>query len=127
MISKMLPIQDENTMVVDITALPLKCSLPLKLLWAAMHRYLATPREREMKILGPAGNMHRYNGGMIASMDLDSVFLLQRSFIPRPFPPPVFDCLQYANTEGEAQEIWSLAVTSGRQTEGRQMGGGARQ
>ena len=23
------------------------------------------------------------------------------SLIPRPFPPPVFDCLQYANTEGE--------------------------
>ena len=23
------------------------------------------------------------------------------SFIPRMFPPPVFDCLQYANTEGE--------------------------
>ena len=23
------------------------------------------------------------------------------SLVPRPFPPPVFDCLQYANTEGE--------------------------
>ena len=23
------------------------------------------------------------------------------SLIPRPFPPPVFDCLQYVNTEGE--------------------------
>ena len=31
------------------------------------------------------------------------------------FPPPVFDRLQYANTVGEAGEIWSRAVTSGRQ------------
>jgi len=23
------------------------------------------------------------------------------SLVPRPFPPPVFDCLQYANTEDE--------------------------
>jgi len=23
------------------------------------------------------------------------------SLIPRPFPPPVFDCLQYTNMEGE--------------------------
>ena len=34
--------------------------------------------------------------------------------IPRPFPPPVFDHLQYANTAGEfnvnALEIWSHAV-----------------
>ena len=36
-------------------------------------------------------------------------------YIPRPFPPPVFDRLQYANTEGEGWEIWSHAVTSGRQ------------
>ena len=37
------------------------------------------------------------------------------SLVPRPFPPPVFDRLQYANTEGKAWEIWSCAVTSGRQ------------
>ena len=31
-----------------------------------------------------------------------SVFMLrQSSLVPRPFPPPVFDRLQYANTEGE--------------------------
>ena len=37
------------------------------------------------------------------------------SFIPRPFPSLAFDCLQYANTEGEAWEIWSHAISSGRQ------------
>ena len=37
------------------------------------------------------------------------------SLIPRLFPPPVFDRLQYANTEGEGLGIWSCAVTSGRQ------------
>ena len=36
------------------------------------------------------------------------------SLIPRPFPPPVFDRLQYANMEGEGREIWSCAVISGR-------------
>jgi len=28
-------------------------------------------------------------------------FLSGFSLVPRPFPPPVFDHLQYANTEGE--------------------------
>jgi len=37
------------------------------------------------------------------------------SVIPRLFPPPVFDYLQYANIEGEGREIWSHVVTSGRQ------------
>ena len=37
------------------------------------------------------------------------------SLVPRPFPPPVFDCLQYANMGGKAWEIWSRAVISGRQ------------
>jgi len=37
------------------------------------------------------------------------------SLIPRLFPPPVFDRLQYTNTEGKAWEIWSHVVTSGRQ------------
>jgi len=27
--------------------------------------------------------------------------------VPRPFPLPVFDCLQYANTVGKTWEIWS--------------------
>jgi len=37
------------------------------------------------------------------------------SLVPRLFPPPVFDHLQYANMEGKAWEIWSRAVMSGRQ------------
>jgi len=37
------------------------------------------------------------------------------SLVPRPFPRPLFDCLQYANMEGKAWEIWSHPVTSGRQ------------
>ena len=30
--------------------------------------------------------------------------------VPRPFLPPVLDCLQQANTEGEAWEIWLCVV-----------------
>jgi len=41
--------------------------------------------------------------------------LPSNSLIPRLFPPPVFNCLQYANMEGEGLEIWSRVVTSGRQ------------
>jgi len=45
-----------------------------------------------------------------------TVDLLQQiSLVPRLFPPPVFDSLQYVNTKGKAWEIWSRAVTSGRQ------------
>jgi len=35
--------------------------------------------------------------------DLGCIYapLEMHSLIPRPFPPPVFDRLQYANTEGE--------------------------
>ena len=32
---------------------------------------------------------------------LNELFLVTYSLIPRPFPPPVFDSLQYTNTEGE--------------------------
>jgi len=35
--------------------------------------------------------------------------------IPRPFPPPVFDHLQYANRRGKAWEISSSAVTQNSQ------------
>ena len=37
------------------------------------------------------------------------------SLVPRAFPPPVFDCLQYANTEEEGLGDWSHAVMSVRQ------------
>jgi len=37
------------------------------------------------------------------------------SLVPRAFPPPVFDCLQYANMEGEGLGDWSCAVMSVRQ------------
>jgi len=33
------------------------------------------------------------------------------SLVPRPFLYPVFDCLQDANTERNAREIWSCVVT----------------
>jgi len=48
------------------------------------------------------------------------------SLVPRPFPPPVFDRLQYANTEGEGLGDF---VTCGdvRKTEGRHAGGDAQQ
>ena len=40
------------------------------------------------------------------------------SLIPRPFPPPVFDWV-CKKQRGKAWEIWSRAVTSGRQTDSR--------
>ena len=45
----------------------------------------------------------------------------QFSLIPRPYPPPVFDCSMQI-PRGKAWEIWSRAVPSGRQ--GRHGGGG---
>ena len=50
--------------------------------------------------------------------------ILKISLVPRPFPPPVFDRLQYAKTEGEGLGERVTCVTSGRR-EGRQRGGGA--
>ena len=46
------------------------------------------------------------------------------SLVPRPFPPPVFDCILYAKTEGEGLGERVTCVTSGRR-EGRREGGGA--
>ena len=47
------------------------------------------------------------------------------SLIPRPFPPPVFDHLQYARRKGEGLGERVMCMTSGRR-EGRHEGGGAR-
>jgi len=47
------------------------------------------------------------------------------SLVPRPFPPPVFDRLQYANTEGEGLGDLVMCGYVGW-TEGRHTGGGAR-
>ena len=44
------------------------------------------------------------------------------SLVPRPFPPPVFDCLHYAKTEGEGLGERVMYVISGRH-EGRRKGG----
>ena len=46
------------------------------------------------------------------------------SLVPRPFPPPVFDRILYAKTEGEGLRERVTCVTSGRR-EGRHRGGGA--
>ena len=49
---------------------------------------------------------------------------LKDSLVPRPFPPPVYDRLQYKNGgEGLGERV--TCVTSGRR-EGRHEGGGAR-
>ena len=45
------------------------------------------------------------------------------SLVPRPLPPPVFDCILYAKTEGEGLGERVMCVTSGRR-EGRREGGG---
>ena len=47
------------------------------------------------------------------------------SLVPRPFPPPVFDCILHAKTEGEGLGERVTCVTSGRR-EGRREGGGDR-
>ena len=41
--------------------------------------------------------------------------MVSSSLVSRLFPPPVFDHLQYVSMEGKAWEIWSHAVTLGRQ------------
>ena len=52
------------------------------------------------------------------------VFLVVASLVPRPFPPPVFDRILYAKTEGEGLGERVTCLTSGRR-EGRREGGGA--
>ena len=47
------------------------------------------------------------------------------SLVPKPFPPPVFDHILYAKTEGEGLGERVMYVTSGRR-EGRHRGGGDR-
>ena len=47
------------------------------------------------------------------------------SLVPRPFPPPVFDCLQYVKIEREGLGDRVTCLTSGR-CDGRYEGGGAR-
>ena len=55
-------------------------------------------------------------------MRLTVFFLLgAASLVPRPFPPPVCDRLQYAKTEGEGLGERVTCVMSGRRE-----GGGAR-
>ena len=39
---------------------------------------------------------------------------VQNSLVPRPFPPPVFDRILYAKTEGEGLRERVTCVTSGR-------------
>jgi len=56
--------------------------------------------------LGEVNNQEQHLVYCVASLD------------PRPFPPPVFDRLQYTNMEGEGQG-WSHAVMSGRHMGGR--------
>ena len=56
---------------------------------------------------------------------LSSSTLAIVSLVPRPFPPPVFDRILYAKTEGEGLEERVTCVTSGRR-EGRREGGGDR-
>ena len=48
--------------------------------------------------------------------------MLLDSLVPRPFPPPVFDRILYAKTEGEGPGERVTCVTSGRR-EGRREGG----
>ena len=50
--------------------------------------------------------------------------MLLDSLVPRPFPPPVFDRILYAKTEGEGLGERVTCVTSGRR-ECRREGGGA--
>ena len=45
------------------------------------------------------------------------MFQYMPSLVPRPFPPPVFDRLQYAKTEGEGLGERVTCVTSGRREE----------
>ena len=51
--------------------------------------------------------------------------LVYDSLVPRLFPPPVFDCLQFAKTVREGLGERVTCMTSGRHKDRRE-GGGAR-
>jgi len=38
---------------------------------------------------------------MVPAWEKYTVIIANISLVPRPFSPPVFDCLQYVKTEGE--------------------------
>ena len=51
-------------------------------------------------------------------LELSGLVYINSSLVPRPFPPPVFDRILYAKTEGEGLGERVTCVTSGRR-EGR--------
>ena len=62
--------------------------------------------------------------GMLNRCHIQTSVQSRASLVPRPFPPLVFDRLQYARMEGEGLGERVTCVTSGRH-EGRREGGGA--
>ena len=58
-------------------------------------------------------------------METEHEIRKKSSLVPRLFPPPVFDRVLYAKTEGEGLGERVTCVTSGRR-EGRHRGGGDR-
>ena len=69
-------------------------------------------------------SMGSYQGGrwQVSCVIIWKAALLS-SLVPRPFPPPVFDCILYAKTEGEGLGERVTCMVSGRR-EGRDEGGG---
>ena len=62
-------------------------------------------------------------GRVIATVTLQTA--VTSSLVPRPLPPPVFDHLEYANTEGEGLgDLVNTGNVRYTQTEGRHRGGG---
>ena len=59
---------------------------------------------------------------MLTNQILLCCFETVASLVPRPFPPPVFDRILYAKTEGEGLGERVMCVMSGRH-EGKRRGG----
>ena len=56
----------------------------------------------------------------ILYLTVSAELMINISLVPRPFPPPVFDRILYAKTEGEGLGEKVTCITSGRR-EGRQV------
>jgi len=56
---------------------------------------------REQTAQTPSNFDNDCPSNLVVSSCASYLLLQQSSLIPRPFPPPVVDCLQYTNTEGE--------------------------
>ena len=73
-----------------------------------------TPRETSPRLMGLTCHKLKFILSYPIPSSTDKI-AQKPSLVPRPFPPPVFHRFQYEIRWGKAWEIWSRAMTSGRQ------------